>query len=85
MKVIIAGSRFITNYAEVEKAVARAIVSPQFRGRRIQEIVSGGARGVDLLGERYARQENITLSRFLADWSFHGRSAGFRRNEQMAE
>ncbi len=37
------------------------------------------------MGERFARAEGLTLKLFPADWDLHGKSAGYRRNEQMAE
>ncbi len=76
MKVIIAGSREITDYNLVKKAVE----SCPFE---ITEIVSGGARGVDKLGERYAKEHNIKVSVFPADWSTYGKAAGIIRNEIM--
>ena len=47
-------------------------------------IVSGGARGADKAGEMYANEEKFDLEIFPADWKKFGKSAGFRRNEQMA-
>ena len=50
----------------------------------ISEIVSGTARGADSLGERYARAHNIPVKRFPAQWNTYGKSAGYRRNIEMA-
>lgn len=47
MKVIVAGSRTITNYERVKQVIAEFPFL-------ITEIVSGGARGVDQMGERWA-------------------------------
>lgn len=76
MKVIVAGSRSVTSY----EAVAAAIVSSKFT---ITELVSGGARGVDRLGERWAVEHNVPIKQFLPDWS-RGKSAGMVRNREMA-
>lgn len=48
-------------------------------------IVSGGAKGSDTLGERYAKQNGFEIERYLADWDTYGKSAGARRNKKMAE
>ena len=48
-------------------------------------IVSGHAKGADLLGERYSQDKGYDLEIFPANWKKFGKSAGFRRNEQMAE
>ena len=78
MKVIIAGSRNINSLSEIR----HAIESSEYN---ITEIISGGARGVDQLGELYALQEHIKMKRFPANWDLYGKSAGYKRNEQMAE
>jgi hypothetical protein len=78
MKTIIAGSREITDYNIVKAAVKAS-------GFPVSEVVSGAARGVDSLGEEYARRHSIPIKRFPADWNRYGRSAGPKRNKQMAE
>ncbi|WP_198285511.1 DUF2493 domain-containing protein [Microcystis aeruginosa] len=49
------------------------------------EIISGTARGADRLGERYAEEKGLTLTRFSADWKKYGKRAGYLRNEEMAQ
>lgn len=77
MRVIIAGSRSITDYQIVEEAVKES-------GLEISVVISGAARGVDRLGEEYALRHGILLERYPADWDKHGRSAGYVRNTEMA-
>lgn len=77
MRVIIAGSRTIHNYQYVEEAVKESNFN-------ITEVVSGGARGVDKLGEHFARVHGLPCKQFIPDWSV-GPSAGPIRNEQMAK
>ncbi len=48
------------------------------------EIVSGGAAGVDTFGEQWAYEANVDVKRFPAQWHKYGRSAGHRRNADMA-
>lgn len=48
------------------------------------EVVSGTAKGADLLGEQYAKEKGYTIKRFPADWDTHGKKAGYIRNVQMA-
>jgi len=78
MKVIIAGSRNITDYSYIENVIKES----QFE---ITEIVSGTARGVDSLGENYAVINDIPLKKFPAQWDLYGKSAGYRRNADMAK
>lgn len=51
----------------------------------ITEVLSGGARGADKLGERWAVDNDIPYELWLADWEKHGKAAGQIRNRQMAE
>lgn len=79
-RLIIAGSRTVEDMAVVENALQAAGASPE----RVQEVVSGGARGVDRLGERWAERHGIKIKHFIADWHKHGRAAGPKRNAAMA-
>lgn len=46
-------------------------------------IIHGAARGADSLAGVYAKKKGIPCRAFPADWNKYGRSAGFRRNEEM--
>jgi len=79
MKVVIAGSRDLTNYEWVEEAIKNS-------GYDISEVVSGRCpTGADLFGEQWAEKHNIPVKTFPADWTKYGKSAGPLRNKQMAE
>jgi hypothetical protein len=78
MKVIIAGSREVTDYSLIESAIAES-------GFETTQIISGGARGVDKLGEQYAKEKNVPCRVMTANWDQYGKAAGYIRNEQMAE
>ena len=47
--------------------------------------LSGGCRGADMLGERYAKENGFRIERYPAQWEKYGKSAGPKRNLQMAE
>ena len=81
MKVIIAGGRDFGDYHKLVDVCGMLLVGPPGR----YEVVSGGARGADTLGARYAREYGCALTSFLADWAKHGKSAGYVRNDQMAK
>lgn len=82
MKVVIAGSRAFYDYTKLKKVCDHLLQN--FKKEDL-EIVSGGARGADKLGETYAKERGISLSVFPADWDKYGKRAGFIRNEQMAK
>ena len=79
MKLIIAGSRLIKDYTALQYAIA------QNDFPSVEEVVSGCARGVDKLGERWATENGILVSRFRANLGKFGQAAGLYRNWEMAE
>lgn len=78
MKIIVAGSREVTDY----ELVARAIELAPFV---ITELVEGGCRGVDRLARQWASKNGIPVRTFEATWDVNGPAAGPLRNEQMAQ
>lgn len=82
-RVIIAGTRTFSNYPLLADYADKklSVVCKQ----NYIEVVSGGASGADALGEMYAKERGYSIKRFDADWYKYGRSAGPRRNKQMAE
>lgn len=84
IRLIIAGSREFDDY-QLLKAAWIDKFSPGLEVMADTEIISGGARGADRLGEELARNYGIKLTRFPADWSSFGKRAGVVRNQQMAD
>ena len=78
MKTIIAGGRNVTEADILESALDEL-------PWQISEVVSGGAKGVDQMGEEWAERNRIPVKLFKADWKTYGRAAGPKRNEQMAD
>ena len=83
-KLIIAGSRSWEDYEHIKLRV-RGFYLHFTRGSPALEIVSGTARGADRLGEKLARDHQLGLRRFPAEWEVYGRRAGYLRNEKMAD
>jgi len=80
MKLVVAGSRDFDNrtlmFDELDDIIDKY---------NITEIISGGAKGADFLGEEYAKETNINLTIMPAEWSVYGKRAGHKRNIQMLE
>jgi len=82
MKLIIAGSRNLGNRLEwtfIEDLIM------EFKIGHPKQVISGGATGIDALGEEYAKGINTELIIFSADWKQYGKFAGPKRNREMAE
>lgn len=82
MKVIIAGSRDFNDY-ELLKRKCDKILSNSL-DKEIT-IISGGARGADNLGEKYAKEKGYKVKIYKADWTKYGKKAGYLRNREMGE
>jgi hypothetical protein len=82
MKVIIAGSRGINmGMSQIDDIVSLS-------GFDVGEVVSGGARGIDLCGETWATFKGLPIKRFPAIWrdrdGSRNMNAGRLRNSEMA-
>lgn len=79
MRTIIAGSRTINDYELLKEVIAKS----QFN---ITTVISGHHwEGVDVLGERWAKENNIPLELHPAKWQLYKASAGPIRNKEMAQ
>ena len=80
MRVIVAGGR------DLDEADVKWLnyVVEQLTHLGATEVVSGKARGGDRIGELAAQKLGLPVMAFPAQWDLFGKSAGFRRNEQMA-
>lgn len=79
-RIIIAGSRDFNDFEKLQKEADSVV-------RKLDgkvKIISGSASGADRLGEKYANMHGIDIIRFPANWNLYGKSAGPRRNEEMA-
>lgn len=86
MRLIIAGSRTITDYNLLRTLVLRSKLWEKY-GKKL-EVISGMAKGVDTLGVEFAQKAKLKLWEFPVthqDWSKHGKSAGHIRNRRMGD
>ena len=79
-KVIVAGGRDFTDYALLQSTMQHLLSE-----KSDIEIVSGVARGADSLALQFAAQNHLPVKKFPANWHLCGKSAGFKRNKEMAE
>lgn len=80
-KIVIGGCRDYNNYIVFCKFVDMCLI----RIRYIEKItiLSGHCSGVDLMAEKYAKQNGYGLEIYPAEWKRYGKSAGPIRNEIM--
>ena len=85
LRVVIAGSRDFSNYELLKTKtieVFKQLKAEGFNTKRENiEIVSGTAKGADILGEQFAKDYNIKVKRFPADWSLGEKSRIFKESK----
>ena len=80
IKLAIVGSRTFNDYGLLCKTILE-----NYDLDRIGCIVSGGARGADSLGERFAKENGKDVIVLKAEWDKYGKSAGFKRNVDIID
>lgn len=80
MRLIVCGGRDFQDHELFHRYAAEWIA----RHGRPLAVIAGGASGADEMGKAWAAWEGIPFEEYRADWKAHGRSAGPRRNAQMA-
>ena len=74
MKLLIVGSRSIRNFD----------LAPYIPDG-VEQIISGGANGVDTLAEEYADKKRISKIILRPDYARYGKGAPLKRNEEMVK
>lgn len=83
-RIIIAGGRDFSDWELLKTKVSYYILALD---PKEVEIVSGGCRGADKLGEQYAKKYGYPITPFYVtkeDWNKFGKAAGPIRNKEMA-
>ena len=75
MRLAVIGSSGFDNYN-----IMVVVIDELRKIYMIDTIVSGGAKGADTFAEIYAKDNNLKLIVFPAQWDEYGKSAGFIRN-----
>ena len=76
VSVLVCGGRKFSGWPAMQRVLDR--ISPDV-------IIHGAAAGADAMAGRYARENDIECRDFPAEWQRYGRSAGYRRNQQMLD
>lgn len=79
-KVIVAGTRTFNNYPLLKEKLDFFL-----KDKHPVMIISGGAKGADELGIKYALENHCSIFELAAEWNVYGKSAGPIRNERMAK
>jgi hypothetical protein len=80
-KLIISGPRTCRKFTTVCNEIERYIA--EING--VDEIITGGSTGVDLIAKQYALDKKITYKEFAPNWQDNLNAAGLVRDAHMAE
>lgn len=80
MKVLVCGGR---NYDA--RTVLYGVLDGIHRADGIDAVITGMARGADMLAHDWAVEQGIAVNPFPADWKTHSRAAGPIRNQHMID
>lgn len=80
-KLIISGPRTCRKFTTVSSEIAKYI--KEING--VDEIITGGSTGVDLIAKEYALQNKIAYKEFAPNWQDDLNAAGMVRDARMAE
>ena len=84
MKLAIVGSRSYNNYDIFKRCLLNNLDLHSINIDDIDSIVSGGAPGIDILAERFAKEFCKQMVIYRAEWDKYGRKAGPMRNTSIA-
>lgn len=79
-RILVCGSR---DFGDRELLNAKLNEIKDRLGDTPMRVIAGAARGADTLAAQWAASRNIPCDEYPADWERYGKSAGYRRNEQM--
>lgn len=90
--IIIAGSRNFGDFfvmsrftmLAISDLIRKGIIEDEYDLSNVT-IIQGGADGADTLGYKFALRYRIEQKQFDANWDKFGKSAGYKRNVQMAD
>ena len=82
-RVVISGCRDYNNYNEAKTCIDYYLTNIRKENEIV--ILSGCASGADAIGERYAKENCLKVEKYPANWKKYGKSAGHKRNEEMAK
>lgn len=91
MKILVCGATYFTDYELFHDELCRIIYEKGHVKHMYPfevfdiEIISGMAKGADTLAVQFAKQYNLPLHEFPADWNKYGKGAGPVRNQKMID
>lgn len=83
MRILMTGSRSFTDASTAEAALGTTLTLFDAAPEKTTLVHGAASRGADPVVSQTASKMGFELEAHPADWSTHGREAGFRRNELM--
>lgn len=84
VRLVIAGSRNFNSYPLLKSKLDFYLGGLTEMQRQSLEVISGGARVMDALAERYAIENGLNLFKYPDDWNQYGKSAVMTHNAEIS-
>lgn len=85
MRLLVCGDRDWQDLPLVYAALAQIVELEKARGKPLEVVIHGGARGADLLAGAAADSLGVPQEVYPALWAVQGRAAGVLRNQRMLD
>ena len=87
LRIIVTGGRRRDSQDDYTRMVNILVDIDEFWSRAVDlVIIQGGCpTGVDALARRFAKEYEVPVETYPADWARYGRAAGPKRNQAMAD
>lgn len=76
---IVTGDRY------AQRGQWRHVIATALADLDVDAVIHGAARGIDSIAAEVARDAELVVTSFPADWNRHGKGAGPIRNTQMLD
>lgn len=76
MRVLVCGGRDYNDYMTLSSVLETLDITV---------LIHGAAKGADSLADFFAKNDNLCVERYPADWAKYGKRAGYLRNQQMLD
>ncbi len=81
-RIVVAGSGYYENYEEAKEFITEC--TEEYKTEKLI-LLSGRCRGADILGERFAVENQWEIEFYPAEWQKYGKAAGPIRNSAMVD
>lgn len=85
MRVLVTGSRELRDPTVVEELLNNCLAQAELIGENLIVVHGDASRGADRFARDWCVISGVKQEKYPAQWDLFGKSAGFRRNQEMVD